>query len=281
MSQFEQLSEHIWVQHAEHETDRPLLAAIAGANRTVLLDAGASPAHAAQFRRNLSERGLWQPDFLVLTHWHWDHTFGMSEWQIPVITVRETKERLRLLRGLSWTDEALDDLVQRQVISEASANHIRLEYRNERNIEIMEPDILFEHKMILELGGVECELHHVGGDHSEDCCFLYVKEDKTLFLGDALGPSVYGGPNRYSSSHFFRLMEEIFRYDAQIFVESHAHPAGEAEFRQDIGRYVQLARFVEEYRRDREQIEEQMKQYLQVQELPGEFSKAIDWFLTD
>lgn len=246
----------------------------------MLVDAGASPAHAAQFRGHLMDRGLRLPELVALTHWHWDHTFGLSEWKLPAIAVPETFERLRLLKGLDWSDEALDQLVRRQIINESSASHIRLEYGAGRSIKIVEPDILFEHKLMLDLGGVNCEIHHVGGEHSGDSCFVYVCEDKVLFLGDVLGPSVYSGSRTYTSVQFLRLMEEVFRYGAHIYVESHSMPVGESEFRQDIDRYVHLARLVDRHGKDRESIAEGMKQFLQVQELPDEFVNALEWFLT-
>ncbi len=281
MTQFEQISGHIWIMHAEHETDRPLLAAIVGERRTLLMDAGASPSHAAQFRKELINRGLRLPDIMMLTHWHWDHSFGLSAWNVPSIGVRETAERLRLLKGLDWSDKTLNDLVRQQIINDSSAGHIRLEYGADRNIEIREPDILFEKKLELDLGGVSCEIHHVGGDHAGDSCYLFVQEDKTLFLGDALGPSVYGGPRKYTSGEFLRLTNEAFRFDADIYVESHSAPVGKAEFRQDIDRYVELARLVEACGKNQTNIEEGMKRFLQVQELPQEFVHALEWFLTD
>ncbi|MDR6879341.1 MBL fold metallo-hydrolase [Bacillus sp. 3255] len=280
MSHIERINQHIWIQHAEHETDRPLLAAIVGERRTLLLDAGNSPAHAAQFRSKLQQNQIPLPEMMVLTHWHWDHTFGMSEWKIPAIANRRTATRLSQLSGLSWTDESLNELIHLGVINETTARHIQLEYSDNRDITIMEPDLLFDSKLTLDLGGVVCELEHIGGDHAEDSCLLFVREDKTIFLGDALGPRIYGGPYRYSSGIFLQLMERILGYSAQTYVESHARPVSASDFHEDISRYVQLARYVDSFGGDEKRITEAMKQYLQVEELPNEFTKAITWFLT-
>lgn len=40
---FQELSPHILIMHAEHDTDRPILAAVSGSRRTLLMDAGNSP----------------------------------------------------------------------------------------------------------------------------------------------------------------------------------------------------------------------------------------------
>ncbi|NQX59984.1 MBL fold metallo-hydrolase [Paenibacillus qinlingensis] len=280
MSQIERISKHIWIQHADHKTDRPILAAIVGDKRTLLLDAGNSPAHAAQFREELTRHNIRLPDLLVLTHWHWDHTFGMSEWKLPAIANHQTATRLGQLKGLIWTDETLNELIRGGIINEASARHIQLEYGNNRDLHIIEPDVIFHDRLTIDLGGVLCELEHVGGDHAEDSCLLYVKEDKTLFLGDALGPAIYGGPYRYTSANFLRLMEQVNRYDVQTYVESHSRPATADDFHEDIKRYVQLARYVEAFGDDHVRITHEMKKYLKVYELPNEFIKAIVWFLT-
>ena len=41
------------------------------------MDAGHSADHTREFYRALEEAGLPLPELTVLTHWHWDHTFGM------------------------------------------------------------------------------------------------------------------------------------------------------------------------------------------------------------
>ncbi|CAI8837258.1 hypothetical protein EMIT07CA2_20008 [Brevibacillus sp. IT-7CA2] len=50
MSTIEQITEHILIMHATHDWDRPILAAITVARKTLLIDAGNSPVQAALFR---------------------------------------------------------------------------------------------------------------------------------------------------------------------------------------------------------------------------------------
>ncbi|OKP85700.1 MBL fold metallo-hydrolase [Paenibacillus sp. P32E] len=277
--EFQQLSPHILIMHAEHETDRPILAAITGERRTLLMDAGNSPAHAELFRQEMAKRGMRQPELIVLTHWHWDHSFGMSAWKVPVIAHEGTAEVLGSLAGRSWLDDDLEELVLTGTLSEESAQHIRLEYGDNRNITVVKPDIVFTESINVDLGGVTCELSHVGGDHSADSCILHVKEDNVLFLGDALGPSVYGGPRQYSSTGFLNLLGLAYGYNAQWVVESHGVPMSTAEFRADLAPWERLARIVDVFGHNRERVVKELKDYLKLQELPADLLQGVEYFL--
>ena len=279
MAKFEHISEHIRIMHAEHETDRPILAAVAGSRRTLLIDGGASGKHAAEFRAYLAEEGCSQPDLMVLTHWHWDHSFGSAAWGIPVIAHRETAAVLRSLQGRDWSDQDLRSLVDQAIISENSATDIRNEYGDDRLIQIVQPEILFEDGLVIDLGGVTVEIRHVGGDHASDSCYVYIKEDRVLHLGDALGPSVYGGPRTYTSGSFLRLLELLNEYDAKTYIESHGVPLGKEAFFLDIREWEALARIVHQYGNQRAQVEEQLKAFFKADELTGEQSTAVDYFM--
>lgn len=280
-SSITQLSKHIWLMSAEHETDRPILAAIVGERRTLLLDAGNSPAHAEFFRQQLQDLGLRSPDLLVLTHWHWDHTFGMSAWNIPSIAHQRTAELLHTLaaEGGDWSDDALQRLIPLGLASEMTITHIQREYGADRSgIKLIPPDILAGERLHLDLGGVHCELRHVGGDHTEDSCYLYVQEDRTLFLGDALGPSVYGGPRRYRAESFLRLLSIVEEYETDLLVESHSEPMTREAFEADIRPWRELARLVQRYSPDRPRVERELREFLGLPSLQGELAMAVDGY---
>ncbi|QKG85015.1 MBL fold metallo-hydrolase [Kroppenstedtia pulmonis] len=89
------------------ETDRPILAAIRGKHRTLMIDTGNSPAHADLFINKLRQQSHPLPHMAVLTHWHWDHTFGCHQIDVPILAHEETKRSMEKIIPLSWTDEAL------------------------------------------------------------------------------------------------------------------------------------------------------------------------------
>ena len=73
----ERLTERIWVYPYEEERDRPNLNYIRGDRWSLAVDAGHSESHVREFYQALEDEGLPMPELTVLTHWHWDHTFGM------------------------------------------------------------------------------------------------------------------------------------------------------------------------------------------------------------
>ncbi|WP_438444965.1 MBL fold metallo-hydrolase [Gorillibacterium sp. sgz5001074] len=281
MSKFERITEHITLMHAEHEADRPILAAIAGERRTLLLDAGNSTAHAALFRAELDRRGIRRPELLVLTHWHWDHTFGMAGWNIPAVAQEETAAALAVLTGADWSEAGLARLIREGYASDSTVRHIRAEYGEELGaIRVVRPEILFRDRITFDLGGVTCEVERVESDHSPDSCFVYVAEDRVLFTGDALGPSVYGGPRRYTADRFLRLMDRIRGSGAEIIVESHGVPMSREAFAEDIRPWEELARIVRESSPSAgtEEWTAELRRVLGVQSLSADLVKAAEYF---
>src|SRR4051794_24911280 len=67
----------------DDRTGRPSLGAIRGPGGTLLVETGASPAHLSTFLEQLESRGAAPPVVAVLTHWHWDHSFGSQILDVP------------------------------------------------------------------------------------------------------------------------------------------------------------------------------------------------------
>ncbi|MCU0521929.1 MAG: MBL fold metallo-hydrolase [Anaerolineae bacterium] len=76
------LTDRVCYLPADHRTDRPILSAILGTQRTAMVDAGASPAHAQLFLDALHKSTGRRRDWVILTHWHWDHTFGLAHLEL-------------------------------------------------------------------------------------------------------------------------------------------------------------------------------------------------------
>ena len=114
-TKLKQLTDDIVYLPHKHETDRPILAAISGKNRTLIVDAGNSTAHASLFRNELERNNIQMGDLLVITHWHWDHIFGMHGMGLPTIAHRITRDKIVEMKDYQWTDEALDKRVEEEL----------------------------------------------------------------------------------------------------------------------------------------------------------------------
>ena len=73
----QRISKHVWIFPMDSPKDRPNLGYILGETSALAVDAGHSSSHVQDFYDALTKKGLPLPDLTVITHWHWDHTFGM------------------------------------------------------------------------------------------------------------------------------------------------------------------------------------------------------------
>jgi len=220
------------IQYLPHdpETDRPILSAICGEHRTLIVDAGNSDKHTKLFLDELNKSHIANYHSVVLTHWHWDHSFGTNQMNLLTIAHENTKIHLEKMIEYDWSDEALDNRVEKGLENQFCSDMIKKEFGEDRNITIKLPNITFKDKYEIELGGIRCVVKHVGGDHSDDSSLIYVEGEKVLFLGDCLYPSIYTQQPQYKIENVRHLIENIEMFDAEIYVLSHESPLSKEDF---------------------------------------------------
>ena len=223
MQTLEKLSDRLFYLPSYQKTDRPILVAVVGDNQTLLIDAGNSSSHAKLFKEQLASYHV-SGDILALTHWHWDHVFGLSEMGMPSIVNSMTYNKVKDLQKLSWENKDLDDRVEAGSEIPFCADAIKLELGSTREVIIPDPTIIFDKGLKLNIGGITCIIEHVGGDHSSDSNIIYIPEEKMLFLGDCLYANMYAEKWHYTIKKMAQLLEKINNYDAEIYFLSH-HPA--------------------------------------------------------
>ena len=219
-----QVSAHVWWFTPESRTDRASLALVVGDKGRLMLELGASPAHTREFLKALMDKGIPLPDSAILTHWHWDHSFGMEALDIPFASHRQTAKHLERMSGYDYGDEGLEDLVKRGIEVEFTREHLIIELDNaqRRDLKLRQPDIIFDDRHHYDLGGVTCEVLHVGGDHSADSSVIYIPEDKVLFMGDCFYYTVYEQPKHYTKE-VLNLIEKLESFDAEQYIEGHSN----------------------------------------------------------
>ncbi len=238
-----QLTPHVYWLSPDATTDRPVLGAVAGRERTLIVDAGNSPAHAQLLLQELSKIEIPPSAFVALTHWHWDHVFGTSAFDLPTFAHAETRRMVAEMAQWDWGDEALDRRVEQGVEIAFCRDNIRAELPDRCGLAIRVPEIAFTDRAGIDLGGVCCEVVHVGGDHAADASVVYVAEDRVMFLGDCLGPDLYSGEPSYTTGKLFPLLDRLLSYHVDWYLEAHAPaPISKA----GLAQYAGLCRLVGE-----------------------------------
>ena len=244
MHSINKIGNSFWYITPISATDRPILGMVVGNNKTLMIDSGNSQDHANYFQKELLNMGVKSPDIVVLTHWHWDHIFGLSALSNTVsIASKETKEAMEKLIPFSWSDEALDERVKEGTEIEFCAKAIKEEFKDHRDIKIVLPDVTFEKRLEIDLGGVTCIVQHVGGDHASDSVIVYIVEEKILFLGDCIYPNLYSQKVNYTIEETLRLLDELEQFDADTYILSHQMPISKEEFNQDAVMLRTIAKY--------------------------------------
>lgn len=180
-----QITNRIYYMEFMDDTDRPVLSYIKGDKYTLAIDSGNSKMHVSQFYSLLSNLGLPKPDYTVITHYHWDHTFGMSAISGKSIVCDITNLKLQQMQNWGWTENDMNIRIENRVDTEFCKNNIIKEYDSLDEIKVVTGDIIFKNELTINLGGIECFIKHIQSPHTDDSVIVYVPSEKIVFVGDA------------------------------------------------------------------------------------------------
>ena len=205
------VNDRIWYSMYEEERDRPCLGYVRGDHWSLAVDAGHSDAHVEEFYEALRKENLPLPSLTVITHWHWDHAFGMHKIcglsVANAITNRHLKE---------FADEILAEGTNKFLSLDPS---IQKEYAGGRKVVIVPADIEYNGGMVLNLGGVSARLFQSISPHTDDTTLVYLPEERFLFIGDSISgvfPTWVRNPEKTRE-----LMRTIEETDADICLGGH------------------------------------------------------------
>lgn len=274
-----EIASGVWRSPPEPRNDRPALGAIVGTERVLMVDSGASPRHALAFVEALRDASGRSPDLVALTHWHWDHSFGLSALGVPALAHRATHEALARMRTWTWDDQALAARVVSGEEIEFCARMISVEYGSARDIRVALPTILVEERLEVELGGRSVLLEWIPNDHSADGLVILDRTSGTAFLGDLLGPAYYEKPVAYRSGRFLALVERLLALPASTYVEGHDEPLSRSGLLRELAAHLAIARAVEEGERDRPTLARLAADAAPEAE-PAELHRTVAFFLS-
>jgi cyclase len=140
---------------------------------TVIIDTLPFPSEARQMAEFVSRRSNGGIRYVILTHYHADHTYGAY-----------------LFRDAEVISHALcrDWIVEH---GQAGLEAARAQTPDLAEVQIRAPDVVFEGgEMTLRLGNKTLQLLHSPG-HTVDSIVVHVKDDRILFAADTVMPVPY------------------------------------------------------------------------------------------
>ena len=157
-----------------------------------------------------------KPDFTVITHWHYDHTFGMHAINGISIAHDRTNGFLKDQQKQAVDPSYIEILKKEDV-------HFRKEYYGQDKLTIVLSDVSFSDKLTLDLGGITAQIFHTVSPHSEDTVCVYVPEEKVLFLGDSTSEDFFND-GYMDKDKLKSLMCMIQSTDCKYCILSHCEP---------------------------------------------------------
>lgn len=218
------LTDRIYYMPHNSETDRPILGYIKGDNYSLMVDAGNSKKHVDAFMDEISKLGLSYPNFIAITHSHWDHTYGLSSVNAVSIACKKTNEYLNEMSSWEWTDEAMDKRLKNGEDIEFCDTLIRREYPNRNEILVKTADIVYDEKLSLDLGNIRCELIKLESSHAEDCVVIYMPEEKIVFIGDIISEDLHHSEPVYYKDKLKSLINAFKNLDFETALFGHMEP---------------------------------------------------------
>ena len=124
------------------------------------------------FRAKLEDRFKVPVKFLIITHYHADHTFGMKSFK-DLVSI----SNIHVSNNLQSPD----------VIERYKGYIIELEKDDPlgKGVEFLLPNFLFTDSLIINDETLSVEVNHVGG-HTSGSSFVFFPEEKVLFAGDLI-----------------------------------------------------------------------------------------------
>jgi len=209
--------------------DRPFLYYVRGDKLRLAVDAGNSPAHVKAFYAALKAAGHPTPDITILTHWHWDHTFGLRAVKGVTMTTKATNAILRRVGSWAWDHESMEERLRTGEDIQACADCIRREYADPEDIRVVTAQVEIEGPMTIDLGGVTCRIIPQESTHSDDGLFVYIPEEKALAVGDGESGDYYELDGKYDPQKledFLRFLEGL---DYDVALPGHQAPWSKKE----------------------------------------------------
>ena len=178
-------SDRFYVHPYDKRSDRPNLYYILGDRMAIAVDAGNSWRQVHEFYDALSEEGLPLPSFTVVSHWHWDHTFGLHAIHGTSLSSKKTHDKLLEVAKWRWT---IDEMRQREkdgLDIPFCNDNILIEYPDLSEIRVVTTDRIIEEETAIDLGGVELRILPGPSTHTDDALYVYLPAEKALIVEDA------------------------------------------------------------------------------------------------
>lgn len=228
-------SVYIFPRDETPNTIQPNIGVIALEKQTILIDSGNSPRHARQILGAINSNLLPPVKTIILTHHHWDHSFGAAYFNSArIIAHEQCAAYLKDYAERDWNATILREEIAGNPRREISNNAMIDAISDWRDFRLVKPDMIFSNLLSLYLDELLIELEHVGGRHADDSIVVRLPEQKVMFVGDSYYPEAYHLREEGDEDLDLTMLNKFLEADYDIYIDGHGQPRTHAEFRKMI-----------------------------------------------
>ena len=210
----------------------------------LVVDSGESPAAGRRILSLVARKTDRPVRYLLLTHYHGDHTWGLESFPEAAIVVGH-ENLLRNMRQITVQDikgypDHIETIRKKVEVLKAEgspdvkkeeerlAANLR-EYDMLKGLRLVLPEVTFERKIAIHLGGQVVEFLHPGPTHTSGSAVVLFPKQKAVHMGDILfvgsHPYIDGGAGS-DTANWVRFLKEVRGWDIETIVPGHGPLAG-------------------------------------------------------
>jgi glyoxylase-like metal-dependent hydrolase (beta-lactamase superfamily II) len=198
----------------DQENLRSNAGAVALKNFVVAIDPTMKPPAARAFRQKLESQFGLPVKFLLVTHYHADHVFGVAPFKDTcVVGSTELVANILKRKDTEWSPKAIERWKQNNPDDDTG-------WLDE--VEIIIPTLSFEDRLEIHDGDQVVEFYHAGG-HTSCSTYAYAPHEKVLFAGDLMFAEgfPYAGDSTCDPDRWMDAFREMLSLDFEKLVPGH------------------------------------------------------------
>ena len=176
------MEKNIYVFPFDDALDRPNIVYIKGDKESLLIDAGGGPKTYKYIMDEIKKNNLDYPTYVLLTHYHWDHMFGIGYFSSIGICSKYTNEMIE--KHMKVNAKEINELIDDSLQPEFCLEHLLLEYDDLTSLKLRKCEMEVS-DYTLDLGNRIINIYEVPSSHTEGSLIVFDNNSETLFIGDA------------------------------------------------------------------------------------------------
>lgn len=215
----------------------------------LVVDSGTSPEAGKLVMDEIAKKTDKPVKYLVLTHYHGDHTFGLQAFPASTVVIAQqnTADNMRRLnepRLRGMMEKQMPEMIAAQKLKvdtlrrrkgkdlgqeEERLKTLESEFAELQALRFVYPAVTFQTKLSIYLGGQEIEVVHPGRAHTDGDALVHFPRLKALHTGDLLFAGSYPYIGVEASADTVNWMAAIARaasWDVETVIPGHGRITG-------------------------------------------------------